>query len=378
MTTTGTLLHEMRHVQHRALCYVLRTSSIIMAAAFTLMLTGCRKELCYDHDLHGLNVRAHIMPEWELEWMRDYGISEIYDGLLDFASKELLKGDDGRENSDGLSEELLKSIIGQLTPVPGSGIASVAYHESGMLNTRHIDSTGGMLHLHEGFQDILFYNNDTEYIVFSGMDSYAEASASTRTRTRASYNASHEDEVTVNSPDMLFGAWVEDYEGVLAPVADTVGIQLRPLVYKYLIIFEVTKGIDLVQAAAGGIAGMAGQVYMQDGHTGSETVTVLFDDCLIVENYIISVVSSFGVPDFQYGSESYNTGGRTFGLNLTITLNSGKTVYTDFDITDQMSIQPRGGYISIDGIEITTEGGDGFFDVSVGDWGDEEEIDLPI
>ena len=146
MTTTGTLLHEMRHVQHRALRYVLRTSSIIMAAAFTLMLTGCRKELCYDHDLHGLNVRAHIMPEWELEWMRDYGISEIYDGLLDFASKELLKGDDGRENSDGLSEELLKSIIGYLTPVPGSGIASVAYHESGMLNTRHIDSTGGMLH----------------------------------------------------------------------------------------------------------------------------------------------------------------------------------------------------------------------------------------
>ena len=320
-----------------------------------LSLTGCRKELCYDHDEHGFNVRAYIRPVWELEWMRDYGISTIYD----------------------LEED---SFFPQdfLTPRAGKGIACASYHESGMFTTRHIDSTGGILHLQEGLQDLLFYNNDTEYIVFNGMDTYAEASASTRTRTRATYNSTHEDETTVNPPDMLFGAWVGNYDGVLSSTADTIGIHLRPLVYKYLIVFEFTEGIELVQSASGGLAGMAGKVYMQDGHTDDETVTILFDDCYIIDNYIIAVVSSFGAPGFDYEDSSYDAAERKFGLNLTVTLNGGKTVYSDFDITDQMSIQPRGGYIFVPDISISTEGGEGFFDVSVGDWGDEEEIELPL
>ena len=35
---------------------------------------GCRKDLCYDHDRHGLTTRALILPEWEQEWERDYGM----------------------------------------------------------------------------------------------------------------------------------------------------------------------------------------------------------------------------------------------------------------------------------------------------------------
>ena len=31
----------------------------------SLLLCGCRKELCYDHDMHGLNVRVVVQPEWE-------------------------------------------------------------------------------------------------------------------------------------------------------------------------------------------------------------------------------------------------------------------------------------------------------------------------
>ena len=29
----------------------------------SLLLCGCRKELCYDHDMHGLNVRVVVQPE---------------------------------------------------------------------------------------------------------------------------------------------------------------------------------------------------------------------------------------------------------------------------------------------------------------------------
>lgn len=327
----------------------------VILTALLLSLAGCRKELCYNHDEHGFNVRAYVQPEWELEWMRDYGISAVY----------------GMEEESFIPYEYL-------IPRAGKGIACVSYHESGMFSTRHIDSTGGVLYLQEGIQDLLFYNNDTEYIVFDGMDTFAEASASTRTRTRASYNMTHEDETTVNPPDMLFGAWLGNFEGVMSSTADTLKVSLKPLVYKYLVIFEVTEGIELVNSASGGMAGMAGRVYMHDGHTDDETVTILFDNCPIVDNYIIAIVSTFGAPGFDYEDSSYDAADRKFGLNLTLTLNSGKTVYSDFDITDQMSIQPRGGYIYIPNISISTEGGEGFFDVTVGDWGNEEEIDLPL
>ena len=38
------------------------------------LLCGCRKDLCYDHELHGLNVRVEVRPDWECVWERDYGM----------------------------------------------------------------------------------------------------------------------------------------------------------------------------------------------------------------------------------------------------------------------------------------------------------------
>ena len=32
---------------------------------------GCRKDLCYDHDRHGLTAHALIQPEWEQEWEQE-------------------------------------------------------------------------------------------------------------------------------------------------------------------------------------------------------------------------------------------------------------------------------------------------------------------
>ena len=44
---------------------------LLLTAAAVLLLAGCRKELCYNHWEHGYNVRAQVIPEWELEWRRD-------------------------------------------------------------------------------------------------------------------------------------------------------------------------------------------------------------------------------------------------------------------------------------------------------------------
>ena len=68
-------------------------------------------------------------------------------------------------------------------------------------------------------------------------------------------------------------------------------------------------------------------------------------------------------------------------LNLELLLKNGKTVIFDFDVTEQIQAQPHGGVIVVSGIEIKQEDGSqgsGAFDVEVNDWGDYEDIYLPL
>ena len=57
----------------------------------------------------------------------------------------------------------------------------------------------------EGTHELLFYNNDTEYIVFDGVAASESATATTRGVTRSSFHELHAGERTVNQPDMLYG-----------------------------------------------------------------------------------------------------------------------------------------------------------------------------
>ena len=183
------------------------------AAVLLLSLSGCRKELCYDHS----HWKVNVIPEWELVWERDYG-----------------RAWETSWNSPG------GIVYDSLRPVPGTGIAAVVYKEDSTYTERHLPGEGGELPLGEGRQSILFYNDNTEYIVFSSMSSYAEATATTRTRTRSTYSEAHGDESTVNSPDMLYGAWVEDFLVDFSPSAEPMDmpVTLKPLVYKYVIVYE--------------------------------------------------------------------------------------------------------------------------------------------
>ena len=213
------------------------------AAVLLLSLSGCRKELCYDHS----HWKVNVIPEWELVWERDYG-----------------RAWETSWNSPG------GIVYDSLRPVPGTGIAAVVYKEDSTYTERHLPGEGGELPLGEGRQSILFYNDNTEYIVFSSMSSYAEATATTRTRTRSTYSEAHGDESTVNSPDMLYGAWVEDFLVDFSPSAEPMDmpVTLKPLVYKYVIVYEFTSGIEYVLLARGALAGMAQSVYLRDGSTG--------------------------------------------------------------------------------------------------------------
>ncbi len=97
------------------------------------------------------------------------------------------------------------------------------------------------------------------------------------------------------------------------------------------------------------------------------------------------MVHSFGVPSFAGHHYTGSTPEGTtdpslrFTLNLEVLLKNGKLQSFEFDITDQMRNQPRGGVITVDGIYVIDEDSqvDSGFEVDVDDWGEYEDIQLP-
>lgn len=233
----------------------------------------------------------------------------------------------------------------------------------------------------EGVHSLLFYNNDTECIVFSGLSASATATATTRTLTRSGFKELHGDERTVNPPDMLYGCYMEEHFAERTLEAVELPVVMRPLTYTYLIRYEFRKGVKYVALARGALAGMAESVYLKDGHTGPDAATVMFD-CTVEDFGAEAQVQSFGVPD--YPGDHYVRGGedeRRYSLNLEVRMRNGKFKTFDFDVTGQVKGQPRGGVIVVKGLEISDEEGGGVgggFDVDVDGWGDYVDIPVPI
>ena len=178
------------------------------------------------------------------------------------------------------------------------------------------------------------------------------ASATTRTLTRGGFEPLHEGERTVNQPDMLFGHYVGHYEAEKTLDPSLLDIEMRPLVYTYIVCYEFTRGLEHVALARGALAGMAESVYLTDGHTGDETVTVLFD-CKLTSLGAEAEITSFGVPNYpgHHYTRADGTPAR-YSLNLEVRLNNGKYKTFNFDITDQVEQQPRGGIIYVEGLEV--------------------------
>ena len=331
---------------------------LIIMALTALSLSGCRKPLCYDHDLHGLGSRHEVQAEWEKEWERDFGKKweERWRGVLGFGYDDLRPGEPG-------------------------GIRTRVFTDGKLAHEANLASSGGRVHMSPGVHDILFYNNDTEYITFHDEESTATAVASTRTRARSTYNSRNEGEVTVNAPDQLYGSFHPEHEAVLSDTIIPLSVNMRPLVYTYVVHYIFEHGLKYVALARGALAGMAGGVYLQTGITTDEVVTVLFDECTVDQQLgIYAIVRSFGVPsDDPIPGAPHE--GHSFKLELEVRLNNGKMLNFEYDVTDQVSAQPRGGVIVIDGIRVEDEDGlegSGGFDVNVDGWGEFQDIVLPL
>lgn len=328
-----------------------------------VVLSGCRKDLCYDHDHHTerveymfdltydieweYNLESHI--EWEQYWNEDFGVA--YDSIR---------------------------------PEKPEGVRVHVYNEEDLTEiVRNIHTDGTTFQFtREGYYAVLLHNNDTEYIVYEGMNSFATAYATTRGVSRATYlgnsligGKGQTDEKTVNPPDMLFGAYKDSVYVQRSTGVDTLTVKLHPLVFTYLVRYEVSEGAEHVALARGALAGMARGVNLGNGHTSAEVATILYD-ATVTDFGAQALVKSFGVPD--YPNPNYSRAPYKYGLNLEVRLKDGSIQSFDFDVTDQIEKQPHGGVIVVQGIEIEgpAESGGGGFDVGVSDWGD--VIDIPL
>ena len=330
----------------------------IFALIAALVITSCtHKELCYNHSEHAHRFHIRVIADYRLDW-EEKGSTDWQNNWPDhFISYDLLR------------------------PNYPKGLRVVNYSPNGNYNIHNIPASGGTITLYEGENDILFYNNDTEYIVFSRQDNGAYTRATTRTVTRATYSGNSFGELnenTVNAPDMLFANYRESYvpEKVLEPI--DYPITLQPLVFTYKIRYEFAEGLKYVALARGALSGMAQSVQMNTGETSEDTATILYD-CDMTEYGARALVNSFGAPG--YPNANYPTRANKHALNLEVMLRNGNMVTFEYDVSNQVAAQPHGGVIVIKGIVIKEEDGvqgSGAFDVEVKDWGDYEDIVLPL
>ena len=333
--------------------------------SLVLGLSSCdNKELCFNHSEHASRYATEVNITYEREW------EQPYDNNTDWSTR--------------LDALQLGISYDELRPGIPEGIRLTSFNAAGVRTDNNITPYGEVVYLSPGTNSLLFYNNDTEYIIFNSMESYSDASATTRSRSRVTFKGnpyyrpadSSREEVTVSAPDMLYGNYVDEYiqERVMTP--QPLAVSMHPLTFTYVVCYRFEHGYDYVALARGAMSGMAGAVYLSNGRTSDEAVTIL-DDCTLEPWGILALVKSFGSPDFP--NPHYSRAERSFGLNLEVRLHNGKLLNFDFDISDQINSQPHGGVVMVDGINISDEtgasGGSGF-NVSVDDWGEFE--DLPI
>lgn len=342
-------------------------SAIFCVLALGLIANSCvYKDLCYHHDVHAphydLVVKATYDQQWEYRYLSGPDWKTLWPSL-----------------QYGFDYDALR-------PEVPEGLRVVAYYSDAGSKITNLPPQGGTLKLSKGKHDLLFYNNDTEFIVFSDMQQYATAYATTRTRTRASYLGSPfaptKDENTLNPPDVLYSDFVSQYDMTVGSLtAPEIDITMYPLVFTYHVRYNFTSGLEYVALARGVLAGMASEVFLNDGRTSPNTCSVLYD-CQVDESQsvVTSDVHSFGIPDFP--NENYVTkADQTFGLNLEVRLKNGTMLSWDFDVTDQVKAQPHGGVITVGDLVVTDEqgvpGSSGFL-VDVTDWGEFNDIYIPF
>ena len=178
-----------------------------------------------------------------------------------------------------------------LRPDVPTGIRARIYTGGTAENEGNLSPEGYRLYMNEGTHDLLFYNNDTEYIVFNDIAALASASATTRSPTRG-FRSPARGERTVNQPDMLYGAYIGSYD-----TCPRRRLSVCPCVCSRSPIptsCATSSNRVSVRTRTRSIGRHTESVYLNDGHTGPEAATVMFD-CTLRDYGPDTTVKSFGI-----------------------------------------------------------------------------------
>lgn len=335
---------------------------IILLTGIALLAVGCRKDLTYEIEEVVPGYRMDLEIDWTLEW-------------------ELSNGFDWSVNWD---QSLFDEDYEYYRPKKPEGFGVVLYDKSNddfVYNREmHLPTEGGKITVDESTRALLFYSDDSEYISLTNMSAPHTVYASTSTRVRASFDELHSGEKTVSTPDMMYGAYLEIDDLQYKEGYQNYKVSFNPLVYGYIVRFAIETNKEYISLARGALAGMAEGIYLKDRRTSDTTVTMFFD-CDLKSYGVGAQVLTFGIPGHTLDGESRadDNGGRRYDIKLEILLKNGNILTYDFDVTDQIVSQPRGGVIFLDDIlipdDVAKEPNSGFVP-NVSDWGDFIDVKL--
>lgn len=376
---------------------------ITLMVSLVMVLSGCERKDLYlaqrgtiDVDVSVYNINLDLL--WGLEWKTQWQY---------------------------LWDESLYGPIGYTEP---TGVRANVYtlneeRERIRYTTRNFGNEGGRVSLTTSkTYDMAFYNNDTEYILFSTDESNAYYHATTRSNARAAYTRAY---AHYNQPDLLFGTFLQDLYVTEDPEAyeihyDNDGspyyvyhvhADLTPYTMIYLCQVMVLNNEDengkrITGCQGISMNGLSGGVDLFTRMTDSTnlvTITqeetrpmqtdrdlTLPDGTKTVGDIMAARILTWGLPGID-PLEKVATRTETIPMTpvhagIGLTLRNGAVYTIERDITKQIRQKPAGGVITIvvDASEIPDSiiGGEpkpgGGFDASVENWENEVEADIII
>lgn len=375
---------------------------MFVALLLTSLITGCYRKPLY------LAQRGTL----------DINVS-VYDIQL-----ELLWGIDWKTHWQYLWDESLYGPIGYTEP---AGVRANVYalneeQQRTKYTTRNFSNEGGRVSLTtKQTYDMMFYNNDTEYILYATDDS-TYYYATTRGSTKTSYTRSY---ANYNQPDQLFGTFVRDLyvsddpddytietdaDGNLVYVYK-VEAELTPYTFIYLCQVMLVNNWDekgqRVTGAEGITAnGLAGGVDLFSRITDSTRLVAVTQDDIkpmqedrelrlpdgteTIGDIFAARIMTWGLPGIDplahIRARQDITLQDSTHVGIGLRLRNGSIYPIQHNVTDQMKQQPAGGVITIviDAAEIPDSiiGGKpkpgGGFDASVDNWENEIESEIII
>lgn len=376
---------------------------VLVLMTLTTMFTGCERKDLYLAQRGTLKVDV-----------------SVYDIRLD-----LLWGIDWKTDWQYLWDESVYGPVGYTEP---SGVRANIYtiddaDQRNRYTTRNLSKDGGRVNLTTlQTYDLVFYNNDTEYILFSTDDANDYFYATTRSNTKAAYTRSYDH---YNQPDQLFGTFLDDlyvtddpdeYEieydedGTLYYVYN-VKAALSPYTFIYLYQVMLLNNTDDAGKRITGcegisIDGMAGGVDLFTRVTDStHLVTITQDDTKpmltdrdlrlpdgteTVGDIFAARVMTWGIPGVDpmelRGLRTSAYPKDSVGMGIGLIMRNGTVYPMQCNITEQIKQRPTGGVITIviDAAEIPDSiignkpKPGGGFDASVDNWENEINADITI